>query len=97
MCIGIPMRVVESNALWSWCDDGGERVKVDMQLVGLQPPGTWLLVFLGAARDVMEELQAKQVRDALAAMQAVLDGQPVDRYFADLIEREPQLPEHLRG
>ncbi len=44
----------------------------------------------------MGETQALRVRDALIAMQAALAGEPVDHLFADLIGREPQLPEHLR-
>jgi hydrogenase expression/formation protein HypC len=90
------MRVIESGAVWAWCDDGVERQRVDMQLVGPQPPGSWVLVFLGAAREVMGETQALQVRDALAAMRAALAGESVDHLFADLVDREPTLPEHLR-
>ena len=96
MCIGVPMQVLESGPVWAWCDDGGERHQVDMQLVGPQPPGSWVLVFLGAAREVMGETQALRVRDALVAMQAVMAGESVDHLFADLLGREPQLPEHLR-
>lgn len=96
MCIGVPMQVIESGPLWAWCDDGGERHRVDMQLVGRQSPGAWVLVFLGAAREVMGETQALRVRDALIAMQAAMQGQPVDHLFADLVDREPILPEHLR-
>jgi hydrogenase expression/formation protein HypC len=68
-----------------------------MQLVGSQPVGAWVLVFLGCARDVMGETHALQVRDALAAMQIAMDGGSVDHLFADLVGREPQLPPHLRG
>lgn len=96
MCIGIPMQVIESGPIRAWCDDGGERQQVDMQLVGDQPPGAWVLVFLGAAREVMDPTHALRVRDALVAMQVALDGQPVDHLFTDLIDREPRLPEHLR-
>ena len=97
MCIGVPMQVIESGPLWAWCDDGGERHKVDMQLVGQQPAGSWVLVFLGAAREVMGETHALRVRDALVAMQAAMQGQSVDHLFADLVDREPVLPEHLRS
>lgn len=96
MCIGVPMRVLECGAVWAWCEDGGERQQVDMQLVGPQPAGSWVLVFLGAAREVLDEERALRVRDALSAMQAVLAGAPIDHLFADLIEREPRLPDHLQ-
>ena len=97
MCIGVPMQVIESGPVWAWCDDGGERHRVDVQLVGEQRPGSWVLVFLGVARETLGETQALRVRDALVAMQAAMAGEPIDHLFADLVGREPQLPEHLRG
>ncbi|EGV32887.1 hydrogenase assembly chaperone hypC/hupF [Thiorhodococcus drewsii AZ1] len=96
MCIGVPMQVIESGPLWAWCDDGGEHHRIDMQLVGQQPIGAWVLVFLGAAREVMGETHALRVRDALVAMQVAMQGESVDHLFADLVDREPTLPEHLR-
>jgi len=100
MCIATPMQVIEASGPgWARCADGvdeGRREQVDMRLVGAQPPGTWLLVFLGAARDVIDETRAHQTRDALLALRAVAEGAPVEHLFADLIGREPQLPEFLR-
>ena len=96
MCIGVPMQVIECGPIWAWCDDGGERVQVDMRLVGPQPPGTWVLAFLGTARELMGETQALRVRDALAALAVAAEGGSVDHLFADLVDREPQLPDHLR-
>jgi hydrogenase expression/formation protein HypC len=96
MCIGMPMQVIECGPIWAWCDDGGERVQVDMRLVGSQPPGTWVLAFLGTARELMGETQALRVRDALAAIAVAAEGGSVDHLFPDLVGREPQLPEHLR-
>lgn len=98
MCIAEPMQVIESNAGWALCDGGdGRQERVDVRLVGEQPPGTWLLVFLGAARDVIDEQRAMQTRDALAALAAVQRGEPIEHLFSDLIGREPELPEFLRG
>ena len=48
--------------------------RVDLRLVGDQPPGTWVLVFLGAAREVIDEQRAMQTRDALEALRAVQAG-----------------------
>ena len=96
MCIGVPMQVIECGPVWAWCEDGAERVRIDMRLIGPQPPGTWVLTFLGAARETLGETQALRVRDALAALAAVAEGQSIDHLFADLVDREPQLPEHLR-
>jgi hydrogenase assembly chaperone HypC/HupF len=93
------MQVLESDGFRALCRDGldaGRREHVDLRLVGGQPPGAWLLVFLGAAREVIDELRAKQTLDALAALQAVQQGAPIEHLFADLIGREPELPEFLR-
>jgi len=97
MCIGIPMQVMVDGPLGAaWCDDGDEHHKVDMLVVGPQVPGTWVLVHAGTAREVLGETRARQIQDALAALSAVAAGEPVDRFFADLVGREPQLPEFLR-
>jgi hydrogenase expression/formation protein HypC len=82
MCIGTPMQIIESGPVWALCASRtrGEPNyrRVDMRLVGAQPPGTWVLVFLGAAREVMGESQALQVLDAIEALTLARAGQNVD-------------------
>jgi len=91
------MRVLESPGFgWAVCDCEGEARRIDMRLVGEQPPGTWVLVFIDAAREVIDELRAQRVRDALKALDAAMSGQPFEHLFADLIGREPELPDFLR-
>jgi hydrogenase expression/formation protein HypC len=98
MCLGIPMRVIESNGLMARCHGRGSERWLDLALVGQQAPGTWLLAFINSAREVIDEPRARTINDALDALEAVLDGETdLSAHFADLIEREPQLPEHLRG
>jgi hydrogenase expression/formation protein HypC len=99
MCLGIPMQVVEPQGEGAaWCVGRDGRALIDLALVGAQPPGTWLLTFVGAAREVMTAESAAKVDAALDALAAVLagDGAAIDAAFADLLAREPQLPEHLR-
>ena len=99
MCVGLPVQVVEPRGEGAaWCEGRGGRVLVDLALVGPQPTGTWLLTFLGAAREVMTPEAAARTVAALDALDAVLSGDTstIDRAFADLVSREPQLPEHLR-
>jgi hydrogenase assembly chaperone HypC/HupF len=97
MCIGIPLRVIEPDGSFAWCEDGVERERLDMLLVGEQPVGTWVLAFHGAARQVLSEEEAFQARAGRRALAAVLGGaNEVDEFFADLIGREPELPDHLR-
>jgi hydrogenase expression/formation protein HypC len=99
MCLGVPMQVVEvASESAAWCLGRDGRALIDMTLVGAQAPGTWLLTFVGAAREVMTPQSAAQVDAALDALAAVLQGDSagIDDAFADLVGREPQLPEHLR-
>ncbi|WP_078119268.1 HypC/HybG/HupF family hydrogenase formation chaperone [Thiosocius teredinicola] len=98
MCIGIPMQVVDVGEFQAGCDDNGQRHIVDISLVGTPSPGDWLLVFLGAAREILDERTALEMRDAVNAIQHVMSGDhQVDHLFADLIDREPQLPDHLKN
>jgi hydrogenase expression/formation protein HypC len=96
MCIGTPLCVVSLDAHHAWCEADGERERLDMSLVGAQPPGTWVLAFMGSARQVMSDDEAAQARNGRRALAAVLAGaENVDDFFADLVGREPQLPAHL--
>ena len=96
MCIGIPMQVVESAFGHALCEVDGEQRQVDMLLVGDQPKGTWVLVFLNSAREVITEEDAIRLKDALKAVDLAMSGQQdVDHLFPDLVGREPELPTHL--
>lgn len=100
MCIGLPMQVVESSAGYAWCEGMGVRRQVNTQLVGDQPVGTWLLIFLESAREVLSPEDAVKISDAVKAVDMVMQGQAVDpaaidALFPDLVNREPQLPEHV--
>jgi len=97
MCVGIPMRVVDIEPMNAWCEGRGDRLRVDIRL--LDPPaiGDWLLVFHGVAREALSEQRARDISSALDALDAALAGETdFDRHFADLVNREPELPEHLR-
>jgi hydrogenase expression/formation protein HypC len=99
MCIGLPMQVVEVTEGYAMCEGMGTRREVNMQLVSDQPVGTWLLVFLDSAREVLTADEAKKIGDAVKAVDMVMQGQSVDSaaidaLFPDLANREPQLPAH---
>jgi hydrogenase expression/formation protein HypC len=108
MCIGVPMKIASVDGMLAMAESTGadgtvERHSLDMLVVGAQPPGTWVLAFCGAARRVLDEVEAQQILDALVALGIALDagdGPPpersLDALFADLVDRTPQLPEHLR-
>jgi len=92
------MQVIDGHSLYAWCRDSqGERRRVDTALVGRQPEGAWLLVFMGTAREVLDADSAAMMNDALQALSMVMAGETeVDHLFPDLVGREPPLPEHLR-
>ena len=98
MCIGIPMQVMEVGFGRALCrGTNGDERWIDTLLVGDPAPGSWLLVFIDAAREVIDEARAMQVRDALLAVDMAMRGETqVDHLFADLINREPQLPDFLK-
>ncbi|TCJ17177.1 HypC/HybG/HupF family hydrogenase formation chaperone [Parasulfuritortus cantonensis] len=98
MCVGIPMQVLTCDGLSAQClGRAGER-RVDLALVGAQAPGTWLLTFLDAAREVIDAEAAGRIEAALDGLAAAMNGETdLSRFFADLIDRPPELPEFLRG
>lgn len=97
MCLGIPVQVIECGEHFARCQGRhGDELRIDLCLVGQQAPGTWLLCFLDAAREVIPAERAASICAALAALEAVGTGETnFDAFFADL-NREPQLPEFLR-
>ena len=97
MCLGIPMRVTALDRHAAWCEGRGERLRVDTRLVEQPRVGSWLLVFHSVAREILSEQRARDITSALEALDAALSGETdLDRHFADLVGREPELPEHLR-
>lgn len=98
MCLGLPMQVIECNGYVALCQGRGGRRQIDLALVGEQPPGTWLLAFIDAAREVIDADSAARINAALDGLEAVMAGETdISAHFADLFERTPELPPHLRG
>lgn len=92
------MRIVACDGMTGVAERHGERATLDVQRLGDLVPGTWVLAFQNVAVRVMSDEEAAQTDAALAALEAALAGSAnVDAFFADLIDREPQLPDHLKG
>lgn len=97
MCLGIPMRVLGFNGDYAVCERDSEQHLIDMQLVGKPDIGAWVLVFLDTAREIISPEHAALIQDALKALTLTLQGDTnIDYLFADLVNREPQLPDHLK-
>lgn len=98
MCIGIPMRVIEADGFTARCAAAAGEHVIDICLTSGARPGDWLMVFLGAAREIISEDTALATIDALAALDMAMRGETgFDHLFADLIGREPELPDHLKA
>lgn len=99
MCLGVPLQVQSVLASGAaLCGVSGERPRaVDTSLLDSLPGvGDWLLVHVNIAVRALSGLEAQQIGDALLAVNAAASGQPFEHLLADLIDREPELPAHLR-
>ena len=97
MCIGIPMQIVAVEGEHAWCEGMGERKRIDTLLIGQQTVGTWVLVFLDSAREVLQPEDARRITQAVQAVNLAMQGVVnVEYLFADLVDHEPQLPAFLQ-
>lgn len=88
MCVGIPVQVIEPGELSALCRGRNGEERVNMLLIGEQPAGTWVLTFLGWAREVISEQDAHRFNQALDGLGEIMNGAEsidVDRYFPDLL------------
>ncbi len=101
MCIAIPMRVVSAEGLAAECVCEGKTRRVRTALLGEVAPGEMLLVFRDEAIRRMDEAEAAEVNAALTALSGVMAGddseETIRQGFPDLVDAEPELPEHLKA
>ncbi|GAA5066570.1 HypC/HybG/HupF family hydrogenase formation chaperone [Roseibacterium beibuensis] len=95
MCVGIPMQILSRDGIAATARDGDSERLIDLSLTGPLAPGTWVLTFLGAAREVLPEDEAQKIRAALDGLGALMAGGELGDAFADLESRGPTLPPHL--
>ena len=87
MCVGTPVQLVQSGEVMSLCRGRNGDEDVNMLLIGQQPVGTWVLSFLGWAREILDEQQAIEINLALDGLQEIMDGADtidVDHHFPGL-------------
>ncbi len=87
MCIGVPVQIVESGDYVARCRGRNGEEQVNMMLIGSHPVGTWVLNFLGSAREVLSEEYAEKINKALDGLTAIMQGEidiDVDSYFPGL-------------
>ncbi|MCG8428294.1 MAG: HypC/HybG/HupF family hydrogenase formation chaperone [Chromatiales bacterium] len=90
------MQIVEQREFTALCRGRSGEQELNTIIIGPQPEGTWVLGFLGSAREVISADEAKKIQDALDAVDAVMRGEEidVDAYFPDLA-REGRKPGSL--
>jgi len=96
MCLGLPMTVVDGDDFSALCEWHGERRRVSTLLIGRQTTGARVLVHVDSAVRVLDDAEAEAIDRALSGLAAAAEGRAFEHLFADLIDREPELPEHLR-
>jgi len=85
MCIGIPVQIIESGDFMALCRGRSGQEQVNMMLIGPQSVGTWVLNFLGSAREVISEEDGVTIKKALDGLTAIMQGETdIDSYFPDL-------------
>lgn len=94
MCVGIPLQIIAVDGTNATGHDGSH---IDLSLTGTQPVGSWVLGFLGAAREVISAEEAGLITRALDGMRRVMAGGELGDAFADLEARTPQMPPHLQA
>ncbi|HXQ64673.1 MAG TPA: HypC/HybG/HupF family hydrogenase formation chaperone [Steroidobacteraceae bacterium] len=99
MCLGIPMQVLVANGNSASCRGRIGTALIDVTMLEPVVAGEWLLTWLGSARSRLDPEDAKRIDRALDALECISRGEPVDvaAFFPDLVDREPELPPHLRG
>jgi hydrogenase expression/formation protein HypC len=96
MCLGVPMTIVETNGASALCERRGERRQVSVLLLDQPSVGAQVLVFIDNAIRLLDAEEARLIDNAVDGLAAACSGEDFDHLFADLVDREPQLPEHLR-
>lgn len=92
MCIALPVQIVRPGPVSALCRGRNGEEEVTMLLVGEQPAGAWVLSFLGWAREVISERQAREIDLALDGLQEIMDGAEsidVNRHFPGLAREVP--------
>ncbi|MBT2968720.1 MAG: hypothetical protein B6D72_13705 [gamma proteobacterium symbiont of Ctena orbiculata] len=89
MCVGIPAQVIEAGEFVARCRSRNGEEPINMMLIGPQPAGTWLLTFLGSAREVISAEDARTIDLALDGLSAIMGESAeidVDHYFPGLTD-----------
>ena len=68
MCIGLPMKILQTGLGTAVCEGMGITKEVNTLFIGEQQPGTWVLVFLDSAREILSSEEADKITMAMSAL-----------------------------
>lgn len=68
------MQVIEGDGCTALCHGRNGEERLTMLMVGEQAPGTWVLGFLGWAREVISAEDAHHIDLALDGLSAIMGG-----------------------
>lgn len=95
MCIGVPMKIIEAFDFSAVAQtEDGQTHSIDTLLTGQVSTGTWVLTFLGSAREIVSPARAHEINQALKALNAANAGLPFEHLVSDLIDRDPTDSNH---
>lgn len=87
MCVGVPIKITEVGDFVSRGESRNGIEEVNTMLIGAQPVGTWVLNYLGSAREVLSEEEAQKINSALDGLTEIMNGAEsidVDHYFPEI-------------
>ncbi|HYD32653.1 MAG TPA: HypC/HybG/HupF family hydrogenase formation chaperone [Azospirillaceae bacterium] len=76
MCVGIPMRIVQSHGMSAVTEGRGVRREVSLMLTGDLPVGTLVLVHKDSAVHILTPEDAAATNAALDEVEAIVRGMP---------------------
>ena len=91
------MQVISVDGLSAVCRGRYEQANVSLALIDDVAPGDHVLVYLGSAVRSLDADEAGKIADALDAIARAARGESFEHLLDDLIDREPELPAHLRN
>jgi hydrogenase expression/formation protein HypC len=73
MCLGVPMRIMQSDGLMALCQGRGELRRVNVMLLEEAPEGAFVLVHVNNAVRLLDEEEAAEIDEALDELARALD------------------------
>ncbi len=74
MCLGVPMRIIESDGFTALCERAGERRRVNVMLLDEAPAGAFVLVHVNNAVRLLDEEEAGLIDEALDELVSALNA-----------------------